>query len=159
MNFRVSGLCAATGLILALPDVAVGQSSPKSVAGCYAVAIGSWNPRLSGRLVYLVVPPVVRLDTVRVKRASGWRLLPNLAYTGNPAPLFPSPRWEFHRDTLELIWTHGSTPMTATLRRRDSTWVGEAIALADTGMHHLAPAARAAVLLRRRDCQSIGGGS
>ena len=155
MTCRALGVLVVAGAILAKPSSGFGQLRPKAIAGCYAFSIGAWSPPLTDRLIYLVAPPMIRLDTLRVGRTSGWRLSPNLAYSR--APKFATtPRWELHGDGLELMWTQGGPAMTVTLYRRDLEWIGEAVALADTGTHHLAPASRAPASLRRQRCLSPG---
>jgi len=153
---RVSVILSAVALIGGRRAAAFGQLRPEVVAGCYAFAGGAWNPPLTGRLTSLVFPALVRLDTIKVRRTSGWQLSPRLAFGGTLPMLATTPRWEFHGDTMALLWTQGATPMTVALRRQGAGWAGEAIALVDTGLHPLAPASRASVSLRRRDCLSAG---
>lgn len=104
-------------------------SSPRAVAGCYALSVGSWSPAPAPEPA-VRIPPRIVLDTVRVV-GTAFRARPapgpeGGAYTpGIWAPLGAG-------DSLRIAWPAGGGGVEARLRVEGGTLRGRAAPLGGT---------------------------
>jgi hypothetical protein len=75
------------------------------VVGCYHLSRSDWSRALGVNARYHALPASIRLDTVRAARG-GWTVAPDIAFPN--ANRFPgTPRWVFHADSIEIVWSNG----------------------------------------------------
>jgi hypothetical protein len=102
-------------------------ASPGDAAGCYQLAIGSWEPALAaaGPAAH-PLPSAVYLDSALADGASApWRVMNPNADWSEPPTFIQPPRWRLvSTDSLELVWSSLLLTYTAGLSREGRDWRG-----------------------------------
>ena len=120
-----------------------------AVAGCYALTVGDWVPRIGGDSIYHRMPFSIVLDTT--PKGPGFTMSPDIAYPRSNR--FPTaPRWQVQGDTLMLIWSNGFAPTIVRLTSQGTEWVGDATAENDHHPIPEPPRPRAPVRVKRHPC-------
>jgi hypothetical protein len=149
----LASIASVSWLLVGRAGAQVRDTPPPQLVGCYALTVGPWSPPLRDSTHY-AIPARVRLDTARAERGPGWKLTPNIQYPGGRS-MRGLPNWLAGGDSAVLTWSNGFTPTVVTLHVRDSSLVGEAVALSDAHYDGEPPRPRPPVSTVRRPCSGV----